>query len=150
LALPVVERGDERLEDLPPFGPFHRGADRKAVEHRRRSPEMTTASWAMSAGRKGQSDRGARMGVAFHVIGVDIDDAGDEERAAEVETEGRHRGEIAAMRPSDISSPPSDTPPGVTIRAFFRARWRCGGSSNMAGVLLLRLHPLRLQDVTRE
>jgi hypothetical protein len=68
-------------------------------------PETTTASWAISAGRKGQSDRGARMGVPLHMVGVDVDDAGNEDRAVEVEgpTLRAPPAVTAAMRPSAIS-----------------------------------------------
>jgi hypothetical protein len=91
LALPVVQRGDEGLEDLPAFGPLHRGADRKAVEDRCRSGRDDHGVMGHERGQVGPGDGGARMGVAFHVIGVDIDDAGNEERPAEVETDAPAR-----------------------------------------------------------
>jgi hypothetical protein len=123
----------ERFEDLAPLGPFHRRADRKAVEHRGRAARDDNGVMGHQRGQERPEDRGARMGVTLHMVGVDVDDAGNEDRAVEVEGSGNSR--AACRDPRDAATldlqSAADDAVGVTIRALRMARLLRDCSSNM-------------------
>ena len=83
--LPLGQRRHQRLQDLAPLGPFHRGADRQAVEDRRRAARDDDRIMRHQRGQKGPEHVQPRMGVTLHMVGVQIDHAGDEKGPAKVD-----------------------------------------------------------------
>ena len=80
----------------------------------------------MTAGMAGHATPGRGMIVALEMIGVELDEARNEEVALEILRRTRHvtgASRTSKMRPSRTTSVPSTTSSGSTMRALVKMVW---------------------------
>ncbi|MBL4557856.1 MAG: hypothetical protein JKP98_14430 [Rhodobacteraceae bacterium] len=74
----LTQRCHKRFEQIAALLLLHRGADRKTVEDRGRPAGDDHGVMGQERGQRGPEDPNARMGVTLDMVGVQIDDAGDQ------------------------------------------------------------------------